>query len=333
MFCFFSRIPSSSRRKQHQYNHALFPAEVQLLEDRQMLSAAFVSKSIEDHRVLANGQSFTQTIKLQNTDGKTWAGYTLSLVSGSDKLGAGSSIAVPTTAHLGTATINISGTATKTGGSRGAAQVQYWVLNDATGKTIPIQLGFTPKNSFAVGKVWTAITINGPLPNPQLIPNLSLSAYTSTVNPYLSIGNGGQCTAFCWGRAYERLGKSLTKDLGGAVAPGQWHSALKAKGYVVDMIPKAHSIAVWVKPDGRQGHVAYVESVSGSGNTAQVAFNEANVIGFSDFAGNNDANSINSQSTPNWGAGYDGNTKVLTHSQMKSRGTTFGTFMGYIHLA
>ena len=135
-------------------------------------------------------------------------------------------------------------------------------------------------------------------------PNLSNPAY-STLNPFYQSGYGGQCTAFAWGRAKEKVGISLPFR-GHAVT--WWNGAANA-GFQRGSSPRANSLAIWSY--GTYGHVAYVERVDGS----NVIFNEAN---------------WSTYKATNWGGGYDGSPKTLTATGMLKRGNY--TLLGYIYL-
>ena len=101
--------------------------------------------------------------------------------------------------------------------------------------------------------------------------NLDSEGYTSK-NPFYPAYHG-QCTWYCWGRAYEKLGISLPYR-GNA---GTWLGAASNKGTT----PRENSIAVWT--GGAYGHVAFVENVSGNNvyisesNFAGRLYNERNI--------------------------------------------------------
>lgn len=134
------------------------------------------------------------------------------------------------------------------------------------------------------------------------MPNLNSPAY-STDNIFAQSGYGGQCTAFCYGRALEKLNIRLPfrND-----AYTWWTSN---NTYPSGSTPRNNSIAVW--KDNTYGHVAFVEEVVGS----IVYFNEANFETYVDT---------------NYGGGYDKRLKNLTIDGMKKRGSF--TLMGYIYL-
>ncbi len=152
-------------------------------------------------------------------------------------------------------------------------------------------------------------------------PNTSLSYYTSE-NPYFLNGYGGQCTAFAWGRAYEKMGVKLTFNEGSTcygnnktVFPSaKYWIERNTTNFTWDNSPKADSIAVWEGDSSNPcGHVAYVEDVIGD----TVYFNEANVSTYVDT---------------NYGGGYDGYLKIRKISEMLDRGPGIGKLKGYLYL-
>ena len=90
--------------------------------------------------------------------------------------------------------------------------------------------------------------------------NLESAAYATNVNPF--VGLYGQCTWYCWGRAYEKCGVSLP-------CRGNANNWLNEAAW--DTTPSENSIAVWTS--GFPGHVAFVEAVDG--NTIYIS--EANL--------------------------------------------------------
>ena len=106
-------------------------------------------------------------------------------------------------------TIPVTMKAVKTAGS-GAAQLSYWQIQNGA-SVIPVS-GTSYLDPYAQNKLWTAITVNPP--SGSMVPNLATAGYTSTINPYVAVGNGGQCVAFVWGRMYEALGITLRQDNG-----------------------------------------------------------------------------------------------------------------------
>ncbi len=157
-------------------------------------------------------------------------------------------------------------------------------------------------------------------------PNLTSAGYTASINPFVSSGYGGQCTAFVYGRVYEKLGikltaKKYTSNGTDGLTKGTtytsfrndaktWWYVNKALGiYEYGSTPRANSIVVWT--GGGYGHVGFVEKVSGS----TVYFNEANF--------NNYVNS-------NYGGGWDKTLHSLSSTAIKKRGSY--TLLGYIYL-
>lgn len=134
-------------------------------------------------------------------------------------------------------------------------------------------------------------------------PNLASASYSAPKNPFAAAGYGGQCTAFAWGRANEKLGINFPARGNAAT----WYN--NAPGYQKGSTPQADAIAVWT--NGGLGHVAYVERVNGS----TVVFNEANWHRYK---------------ATNWGGGYDGAPESLSTAAMQQRGSY--RLLGYIYL-
>jgi len=149
--------------------------------------------------------------------------------------------------------------------------------------------------------------------------------YTYTVSPYYPT-YAGQCTAYAWGRTYEKLGIKMLASKSPAAnlwltngwknkANGQYF-AIGAKGQ-----PKSNSIAVWgwiVNGKEVGGHVAFVENVNG--NT--VTFTESNWDTYKLANGNR-------------GGGYDGYVKSYSLSKFETRPAKEGKYVikGYIYLS
>lgn len=108
--------------------------------------------------------------------------------------------------------------------------------------------------------------------------NLGSSYYTSG-NPFSGVGNGHECTWYCWGRAMEKCGIDLPCR-GNA---NTWYSAAQnavasgRRDFSVGTTPKANSILV-TKGLGTEnyatGHVRFIESVQ---NTT-VYYSESNNV-------------------------------------------------------
>lgn len=131
------------------------------------------------------------------------------------------------------------------------------------------------------------------------------------MNPFFSSGEGGQSAAYCWGRAMEKLEINLPFH-GNAVT--WWDAAQADSRFVTGSEPQADAIAVWSYRT--EGHVAYVESVSGD----QATVTEADV---STFDGTD------------WGGGYDGASKTRSKAEWAARnlGSEGPTeLLGYIYL-
>ena len=100
--------------------------------------------------------------------------------------------------------------------------------------------------------------------------DLSSSAYVSSTNPFFRIGLYGQCTWYCWGRAYEK-GVAFNWNNGSFGNAIYWYDRAKSAGYNCDTTASANSIMV--SPDGgyydnygnyvKTGHVMFVEKVEG----------------------------------------------------------------------
>ena len=100
--------------------------------------------------------------------------------------------------------------------------------------------------------------------------NLESAAYLDE-NPFYRAGLYGQCTWYCYGRAYEH-GVVLNWGNGSFGNAIDWYSNASAAGYRCDSVPSANSIMVspdgwWIDEDTgisyQVGHVMYVEAVDG----------------------------------------------------------------------
>jgi surface antigen len=295
--------------------------------------ALFVSKSIPSRAVIAQDAAFTQTITLKNAGDAPWTGWKLVRLdtygaSGKtcDRLGVRvKEVAVPATQPGAEAVVVIPKMrGTKSDAKSGAAQSAPWELRKADGTKVPVMID--PATQAKGGCVWTVVTLNPP--QAPSIPNLNHAAYTDkTQNTYVSIGYGGQCTAFVYGRIKEKLNIDLTKVPGasfGCNAAGQkWIDQLTGPGkpYTLSPEPKANSIAVWsFNADPNVGHVAFIESVDAAGAT----LNEANASSMNSFAASNGPES------DFWGGGYDGIPKKKTLEQLKNHLGSKYTLRGFI---
>lgn len=99
--------------------------------------------------------------------------------------------------------------------------------------------------------------------------NLSSAEFNSSLNPFYAKGYQGECTWYCWGRAYEKCGIALPAFNGnGSFGNAKdWYnnasaykSAHPEAPFTVGTEPRADSIAVWTS--GTTGHVAFVENIS-----------------------------------------------------------------------
>ncbi len=299
------------------------------------VGALFVSKSVPTRQVLAEGSAFTQVIQLKNTGTLPWSGWQLARVGTfgpvakkTDALGASAdAVKVPDTAPGAVATVTLALKAVKSSARSGAAQAAPWELRKPDGTKVPILTA--PGAVSKGGCVWTVVTLC-PAAAPE-VPDLTHAAYTDPAqNRYVAIGYGGQCTAFVYGRVREKLGIALDKVSGSAFgcnAAGQkWIDQLTGPGkpYVLSQTPVSNSLAVWVlNADPAQGHVAFVESVTGDA----ITYNEANVDGFGSFASDNGPDS------DSWGAGYDGKRKTATAEALRTHLGAKYTLRGYIAVA
>lgn len=140
-------------------------------------------------------------------------------------------------------------------------------------------------------------------------PNWYCGAYDSSVNPFSMSGYYGQCTWYCWGRAYELTGINVPCRNNAAT----WADVARSAGYTVSSTPRENSIAVW--NGGSAGHVAFVENVSGN----NVTISEANW-----------GKIIYDQSwSLQTGINYYAGRKTLTTGEMNSR---WGSLLGYIYV-
>ncbi len=307
------------------------------LETRAMLAAAspaatFVSKSVADHAVVDAGNSFTESFTFLNSGKTTWSGYHLVLLSSGDHLGAPSSVPISTTPPGGTVTVTVPLDAVETYSDEGASQLAFWNIMTASNAVVPISgTSYTNSNRVAANRVWTSITIN-----PTSGPNLAAPEYTDgsgITNVYVPEGNGGECVAYVWGRAYELTGVKLPWQ---ANAGQPWITAATAAGFQVDMTPTNNSIAVWTNLNTGIGHVAYVEGVvpGATASTTTVSITEANYADYLDFAAVNDPNNALDLNAliPHWGGGYDGPPEAFTQTQMLNHNYPVYQLLGYIHL-
>ena len=95
------------------------------------------------------------------------------------------------------------------------------------------------------------------------------SKYYTTSNPFYPKYGLPNCTCFAWGRAYEVLGKRPNLSTGNACS--FWQYNINNKYYPYGNEPQPLSIACWYGTgegqNGNNGHVAFVESVSGNNVT------------------------------------------------------------------
>ena len=137
------------------------------------------------------------------------------------------------------------------------------------------------------------------------------SPYVSPTNPFCQSGFCGQCTAFAWGRALDRLGISLSARGDGST---WWETPDDNITQTSTDVPRANSIAVWGENTSNpHGHVAYVEEVDG------------------DIIYINEANTNPTYANTDLGGGYNGYTRVFTQKEMEGR-SGVGSWRGYLYL-
>jgi len=147
----------------------------------------------------------------------------------------------------------------------------------------------------------------------SMTPNLDNIGYKKPLNPF----SLEQCTAFVWGRAYEKKGIKIKFSVDSGRHAKNW---LK---YVVGLktgnVIRANSIVVWGgdfhrKSNGSYknayGHVAFIEKIENN----YVYFNEANFKTYSS------------------GGGYDGYVKKWTLDKFKRYRPYAGKILGYLYL-
>ncbi len=104
----------------------------------------------------------------------------------------------------------------------------------------------------------------------QFVPRLTApdrnSPYYTTLNVFHQFGygmeeNGGNCTCYAYGRAYEIL---KTKPSLSNSSAGKWYDYNKNGGfYPYGKEARVGAIAVWKSTKGGAGHVAVVEEIKG----------------------------------------------------------------------
>lgn len=135
----------------------------------------------------------------------------------------------------------------------------------------------------------------------------------------------GQCTAFAWGRAMDRLGLQTTFKNNSERHACRWwlYEYVTNAGIKYETNPRENSFVIWANANGEccrtspctspTGHVAYVEKVE----NGFVYINEANIATYK---------------PTNEGGGYDGFTKKFTISDIANRPKAGGELKGYIYL-
>lgn len=144
------------------------------------------------------------------------------------------------------------------------------------------------------------------------------SAYYTSSNPFHRDGYGlPNCTCFAWGRAYEVFGTRPNLSTGNACS--FWGYNINHGYYAYGQEPRAGSIACWngtgeydeiTNPNGNNGHVAFVEDVSGDNVTISQS-----------------AWGWRKQSSPMYGTIWE--TKTINKNNM---GSIQSNFQGYIYL-
>ena len=143
--------------------------------------------------------------------------------------------------------------------------------------------------------------------------NFDVAAYKAPTNIYMNNGAkyAGECTTYCWGRAYEVMRGN--PDLPNAAA-GKWFKG--DHGHLTGQTPKATSIGCFTT------HVVFVEDYNK--NTDKVRFSEAN------WYVDSDSKFSNGKWEPD-PSGTDGEKKEVTLTEFKKRSGT-GNFQGFIYL-
>ena len=161
-------------------------------------------------------------------------------------------------------------------------------------------------NRYGIGATIIEGVVTGPPP------------YT-TQNTFYPI-NTGQCTAFAWGRALDRLGIITTFSQASGRHACTWPDIITNTNILIETDytkPKTNSFIIWGYEDpcneDSTGHVAYVEEVDEN----YVYINEANIATYA---------------PGEYGGGYDGFTKKLTISEINSRTGVGGPFKAYVCL-
>jgi surface antigen len=181
----------------------------------------------------------------------------------------------------------------------------------------------------------SGINTPGVLVKGPRLGDTSPAAYCEPSNPFIK-ELGGQCTAFCWGRANEKLGITNLPITNAQ----DWIQAAQG-AFQTGSEPQPNSIAVWSyyvdKDDGTRkhvGHVAFIEDVIGD----KVIFNEANFL--------TALYGLSLESLPGcerWGGGYDGSDGIkagpktmkigdMNPRRLKKTSDKTMELLGYIYL-
>lgn len=143
----------------------------------------------------------------------------------------------------------------------------------------------------------------------------SFSWDNSWSNPYVSSGNGDQCTAYAFGRYKVVNGVSLRfiDGQGRLVYPGggsMFRFAVETSTTYRDSAPVRGALASWTK-DGEPGHAGSIERVNNSDGSCDI-------------------------SEQNWPTGWGPNGKTLSAADIKNRpskrttGTVYYTLAGFV---
>lgn len=195
-------------------------------------SATFIEENYPDWSVVDSGTSFTKTWKFQNSGTENWVGYTFNFARG-DQLGGTNVDPITQTAPGEFVEISVPLTAPPSPTT--AAKTGHWDILDEN------------SNKVTGGQVTVSVFIN-PTPGPN-IPDLSKPSHSRKDYSYFYNGEnyigvnpfpwGGQCTAFVWGRANEKLGE--TYIFSGHAR--RWFD--QTDTFERGDTPYANSIAVW----------------------------------------------------------------------------------------
>lgn len=173
----------------------------------------------------------------------------------------------------------------------------------------PVSKTSQMRRGYISSDILGSIPPNGLIENKRP-PGMNLEkgkGYRTNINMFYSAGLAGQCTWYCWGRAYEKCGRSLVIKYPNSGK--YWYKNYVSGGAGImdgSSPPVANAIASF--SGGKFGHVVFIEDVCGS----TIYYTEAN------------ANSDGVVSPD------DGIVKITTLSNFKTLGRK--TLNGYILL-